>query len=91
MQSTKSESLAKTQSSKARSYAVIRHALHVNGPLSRSQLAEVTTLKLSSVCGRVNELLKTGELVEAGKIYDKATERNVTTVALNTSAMKAAV
>lgn len=82
MQSTKSESLAKTQSSKARSYAVIKHALHVNGPLSRSQLSEVTSLKLSSVCGRVNELIKAGILIEAGKIFDKATERNVTTVAL---------
>ena len=85
MNNTKRESLDKVSTStKAKSYQAIKQALYANGPLSRSQLAEVTNLRVSSICARVSELIKLGELAEVGTTYDKSTERNVKVVALAT-------
>jgi len=47
------------------------------GPLSRHAISEMSGLTLSSVCGRVNELIDMGFLVVVGEVYDSATKRKV--------------
>jgi hypothetical protein len=85
---TKYQSLTKiTPTAKTKTYQLIKAALTVHGPLSRSQLADVTSLRLSSVCGRVSELISMGELVEVGTIFDATTKRNVKTVELVTHSL----
>ncbi|MBB5444625.1 MULTISPECIES: hypothetical protein [unclassified Paraburkholderia] len=42
-------------------------------PLTREDIAAITNLKLSSVCGRVRELLDAGRLVVVGTRKDLAT------------------
>jgi hypothetical protein len=42
----------------------------------------VTGLRLSSVCGRVNELIEEGRVIVCGTTYDATTARNVETVTL---------
>lgn len=44
--------------------AVILRALQLNGPATRQDLSERTGLPLASVCGRVNELVKAGAVIE---------------------------
>lgn len=42
--------------------------LHLNpGEYTRSELAKRTGIRLSSICGRVNELIELGYLEEAGR------------------------
>ncbi|MGF6549338.1 hypothetical protein [Paraburkholderia youngii] len=43
-------------------------------PLTREDIAAITNLKLSSVCGRVRELLDAGRLVVVGTRKDLATQ-----------------
>jgi predicted transcriptional regulator len=64
-------------------------ALRGCGPLTRHELADVTGLPLSSVCGRVNELIKAGEaqeLVEDGRRVRRDGRHIVTAVIHNTRA-----
>jgi hypothetical protein len=42
--------------------------------LTREDIAAITNLKLSSVCGRVRELLDAGRLVVVGRRKDLATQ-----------------
>lgn len=46
---------------------------HAGRPLTREDIATNTNLKLSSVCGRVRELLDVGRLVVVGERKDSAT------------------
>ena len=54
--------------------------LHINGPTTRAELARRTRFRLSSICGRVNELMGLGLVEEAFKVPDPHTLRNVWTV-----------
>ncbi|MBB5547503.1 hypothetical protein [Paraburkholderia fungorum] len=47
---------------------------HGRPPLTREDIAAITNLKLSSVCGRVRELLDAGRLIVVGKRKDLATQ-----------------
>jgi predicted transcriptional regulator len=78
--STQTESLAITSANGETRRQQILDALFMRPAMSRSQLAEVTGMRLSSVCGRVNELLEDGKLIVAGKVFDRVTERNVETL-----------
>jgi len=49
-------------------------------PISRSEIAERTGLRLSSVTGRVNELLKEGRIEVTGEKLDKNSDRRVETL-----------
>jgi hypothetical protein len=82
MQSTKRQSLAAT--SKVESYSKVKAALET-GPKTRSQLSALTGLKLSSVCGRCNELLKLGQVQVVGRAWDSETSRNVELLQLTRS------
>jgi len=48
--------------------------------LIRDELAEITKLRLSSVCGRVNELLEAGTIELGPKCYNRHTDRFVYSV-----------
>jgi DNA-binding Lrp family transcriptional regulator len=47
---------------------------HGRPPMTREDIAAVTNLKLSSVCGRVRELLDAGRLAVVGSRKDLATQ-----------------
>lgn len=47
---------------------------HGRPPLTREDIAAITNLKLSSVCGRVRELLDAGRLTVVGARKDLATQ-----------------
>lgn len=46
----------------------------------RNQLSRTLGIQLSSVCGRVNELIGDGQLVRYGRVKDAITGRSVETV-----------
>lgn len=46
---------------------------HGRLPLTREDIASITNMKLSSVCGRVRELLDAGRLIVVGSRKDLAT------------------
>jgi len=48
-----------------------------NQPCNRNQIADGLGLRLSAVCGRVNELLKSGHIEVAFKDIDPETGRKV--------------
>lgn len=50
--------------------------------MTRAELAVKTGLRLSSVCGRVNELIALGQLKTVGRAYDPNTNRNVNLVGI---------
>jgi DNA-binding transcriptional regulator LsrR (DeoR family) len=50
---------------------IVLETLRALGPMTRHELAAVTHLPLSSVCGRVSELMKAGSVkvqIDAGKL-----------------------
>lgn len=49
-------------------------------PLSRKEISERTDLRLSSVCGRVNEMILKGTLKVSGTKWDKDSQREVQTL-----------
>ena len=53
---------------------VIDALKHGRAPMTREDIAAATNLKLSSVCGRVRELLDAGRLVVVGTRKDLATQ-----------------
>lgn len=80
---TKAQSLAKvTQSNKAHLYTIIMNTLLVHPDCSRKQLSDLTGIRLSSICGRVNELLHAGSIEEVGTVFDTESQRNVKCLAL---------
>ncbi len=44
--------------------------------LTLNELAQITGIRLSSMAGRVNELVKLGSLKENGRRLDRVTERH---------------
>lgn len=54
--------------------------LCVYGPGSRADLAQRTGLKINVVCGRVNELIASGAVVENGTKRDPSTGKHVKVV-----------
>ncbi len=53
------------------------------GPLSREEVAIITRIRISSACGRVNELIKEKKVTVAGTKWNPGTQRNVETVQAN--------
>lgn len=51
--------------------------LELCGPATRAELARRTGLRLSAICGRVNDLMKAGVVEEFGKVPDPDTLREV--------------
>lgn len=77
--STKVRSYYRTQAeglSPARE-RVMRVIFQSDRPVSRQQISDRTGMKLSSVCGRVNELLEMGFLIVASETWDECTSREV--------------
>ena len=77
---TKTESYVKVKPTTAESYKLILDALKFEGDLSRTDLSHRTGLRISSVCGRVNELMKSFKIVVSGKKWDIESDRNVQTL-----------
>jgi hypothetical protein len=75
--STKAASFAALDPKRlSRTRELILQKLQVE-PLTRAELAAKTGLRLSSVCGRCNELLKAGRIFVSGTALDEETNRNV--------------
>lgn len=51
--------------------------LCVNGPATRAQLEQRTKLRLSCVCGRVNELITIGAIEEFEQVTDETSHKKV--------------
>lgn len=51
--------------------------LNIDGPATRAELARRTGLRLSCICGRVNELLSKKLVEEYAKVPDPDTLKNV--------------
>ena len=58
-------------------HAVYRMIRDVNRPLTRQELSDMLAWKLSSIAGRVNELLKLGLVVVVGRKKDRDTKKSV--------------
>lgn len=56
------------------------------GSFTRRELAERTDISVQSVCGRVNELIKSGQVYVNGTKWDADTQRSVQTLALTSEA-----
>lgn len=80
--STRAESLAAVKPEATVRRQQILDALFLRPPMTRSELAKATKMRLSSVCGRVNELIEAGEVAVSGTVWDSETERNVEAVTL---------
>jgi hypothetical protein len=68
--STSSDALDRVRPVRGRQQQAVLDALRAHGAMTRHELAAVTGLALQSVCGRANELLRSGEvreLVERGR------------------------
>jgi hypothetical protein len=55
----------------------VRECILVNPGISRAEIAAKLRVRLSSVCGRVNELMKLGEIKVCGEIVDNFTRKSV--------------
>ena len=51
--------------------------MNVAGPATRAELAERTGLRLSAICGRVNELLARDLIEEFDKVTDPTSQKRV--------------
>lgn len=82
-ESTKVESMNTSKKNSSKGHILIRAALQSSQePLSRTELANATNLRVSAVCARVKELLDEGSLRVAGTKWDTESERNVETLEL---------
>lgn len=82
-ENTKVQSMKKSKKNSSKGHLLIRSALQSsNEPLSRTELANLTNLRLSSVCARVVELIEEGEIQVAGTKHDKESDRMVETLEL---------
>jgi len=61
MESTKLTALLATDT-ETQAQRIFRFLQNYEAPLSRNQIAEILGLRLASVCGRVNELLRDRQL-----------------------------
>ena len=57
--------------------AIYNTIYHSERHLSRAEIAEYTGIRLSTVCGRVSELMDAGAISVTGKKLDKETNRLV--------------
>lgn len=73
---TKAISLREVRSTKSQCHSLIISKLKKR-EMTRKELAESTGLRIQSVCGRVNELLSSGEIEVVGTKWDSDTERKV--------------
>lgn len=83
------ESYKKTQQGNPRplleSHRKIMDALDIHGygvPLSRNDLHSFTGISITSLCGRIAELVERGQVEVAGSKTDPVTQRKVTTYQL---------
>lgn len=60
-----------------RQQAIILEELALYGGATRSELVIETGLPINAVCGRVNELMKLGLVVECEKVQDERTGKRV--------------
>lgn len=81
---TREESLARTLESIGEKQATIYRCLMMHRGLTRQQIAKETGFRLSTVCGRVNEMLAPPlNLLEVtGRQYDPDTNRNVEVISI---------
>lgn len=63
---------------------LIINAMQQGVSYSRREIARMTGLEINAVCGRVDELIKAGAVVECPARLDPVTRRRVQTVELNT-------
>lgn len=80
------ESYKKTQQGKPRpvskSHAAIIAQLSDGIPMTRADLHSFTGISITSLCGRIAELIERGQVEVAGSRVDPGTRRNVTTYRL---------
>ncbi len=60
--------------------ALVLGCVGMNGVMTRAEIAAHTGMRLSSVCGRVNELIDRKLLEEFGTVKDKVSGKEVGTV-----------
>ena len=82
--STRQKSLEKTKATSLNGTAMKVFQTVKNNPnaLSRAEIATFSGLRLSSVCARVSELLKSGHFYVSGTTWDYESEREVETIAV---------
>ncbi len=82
-ETTKVQSMKKSKKNSSKGHVLIRSALQsTTEPLSRTELANLTNLRLSSICARVVELIEEGTIKVAGIKHDKESDRMVETLEL---------
>lgn len=82
-QSTKSKSWTITHLETATNCRALVYKFLKNiGPSTRQEIASFTSLRLSSVCGRVNELIADNKLVVIGTVIDPNSNREVELIAV---------
>jgi len=74
---TKNESFERIKAQLGEKQRIVLTAILLHHPITRAELAKHTGLRLSSVCGRVNELIKKGYVIVQGVKHDDQTDRNV--------------
>ena len=68
----------------SQSYQLIYQALRSSpDPISRADIAEHSGLRMSTICGRIAELLEAGVVSIAGTKKDSDTNKEVETIILN--------
>lgn len=77
-ETTQAQSMAKSKSINSKSHIAILDLLSKSQePLSRSEIANRTGLRLSAVCARVAELIEAGDIQTLGKKLDEESDRMV--------------
>lgn len=77
MQSTKLQSYNQTKPTSGERAREILAFLVTTSGATRAEIAEATDIALSSVCGRINELLASGEVEVSGTKKDLNSGRQV--------------
>lgn len=81
---TRSLSLKQAKATKQEvAIKIINTLMHSELPLSRSEIANRTGLRLSTVCGSVKPLLNEGKIVVVGTKFDKDSNRQVETLGVS--------
>jgi len=74
---TKSKSYEKSKKGASSVGLAIQKAISARGELSRTELAEHTGIRLSTICGQVKRMLNEGQLIIVGSKIDKDSDREV--------------